>query len=206
MRTNKKPKPNPLWASVSQAFKTLDFSFLFSLFLEMMMDFLAQITDKIPDTAKDFRLNIDSVISRSSLAPEDALGVALAAAFATKNNFLVNVFKQNMPELHANAALTAAALMGMNNVWYPFVEMADDEELKTMRAELRMNAYATNGGVEKKQFEAYALAASIVGKCHFCVKSHYQLLKKEGLSTQQLRDIGRIAAVINATAQVLAAA
>lgn len=170
------------------------------------MDFLAQITDKIPDTAKDIRLNIESVIARSSLAPEDALGIALAAAFATKNNFLVSIFKQNMPELHANAALTAAALMGMNNVWYPFVEMADDEELKTMRAELRMNAYATNGGVEKKQFEAYALSASIVGKCHFCVKSHYQLLKKEGLSAQQLRDIGRIAAVINATAQVLVAA
>jgi alkyl hydroperoxide reductase subunit D len=44
-----------------------------------------------------------------------------------------------------------------------------------------------------------------VGKCHFCVKSHYELLKKEGLTTQQLRDIGRIAAVVNAAAQALAA-
>ena len=95
--------------------------------------------------------------------------------------------------------------MGMNNIWYPFVEMADDEDLKTVRPELRMNAYATSGGVDKKKFEAYALAASIVGKCHYCVKSHYALLKKEGLTTQQLRDIGRIAAVVNATAQVLAA-
>jgi alkyl hydroperoxide reductase subunit D len=31
------------------------------------------------------------------------------------------------------------------------------------------------------------------------------LLKKEGLTTQQLRDIGRIAAVINAAAQAIAA-
>ena len=167
------------------------------------MVFLAQITDEIPDTAKDIRLNIDSVIARSSLAPEDALGVALAAAFATKNNFLVNVFKQNMPELHANAALTAAALMGMNNVWYPFVEMDDDEELKNMPAQLRMNAYATNGGVEKKQFEAYALAASIVGKCHFCVKAHYETLKTEGYTVENLLDIGRIASVMNAVAKVL---
>ena len=95
--------------------------------------------------------------------------------------------------------------MGMNNVWYPFVEMAGDEELKTMRPELRMNAYATHGGVSKAKFEAYALAASIIGKCHFCVKSHYELLKKEGWTTQQLRDVGRIAAVVNATAQVLSA-
>ena len=48
------------------------------------------------------------------------------------------------------------------------------------------------------------LAASIVGKCHYCVGSHYALLKNEGLTTQQLRDIGRIAAVVSAAAQVLA--
>jgi alkyl hydroperoxide reductase subunit D len=168
------------------------------------MEFLNAIKDRIPDYAKDIRLNLDGVIARSSLAPEDALGVALAAAFAAKSQPLVDAFKANMPATEANAALTAAALMGMNNAWYPFVEMAEDADLKGMRAELRMNAYATSGGVEKKKFEAYALSASIIGKCHFCVKSHYDLLKKEGLTTQQLRDIGRIAAVVNATAQVLA--
>jgi alkyl hydroperoxide reductase subunit D len=95
--------------------------------------------------------------------------------------------------------------MGMNNTWYPYVEMAGDEDLKTQRPELRMNAYATSGGVAKAKFEAYALAASIVGKCHFCIQSHYALLKKEGWTSQQLRDVGRIAAVVNAAAQVLAA-
>jgi alkyl hydroperoxide reductase subunit D len=169
------------------------------------MDFLNSIKEQIPDWAKDIRLNIDGVIARSSLAPEDALGVALAAAFAAKSKPLIDVFQANMPAAEANAALTAAALMGMNNAWYPFVEMANDEELKTVRAELRMNAYATSGGVDKKKFEAYALAASIVGKCHFCISSHYALLKKEGLTTQQLRDIGRIAAVVNAASQVLVA-
>lgn len=169
------------------------------------MEFLASLKEQIPDYAKDIRLNLDGVIARSSLAPEDALGVALAAAFAAKSRPLVDALRANMPEADAQAALTAAALMGMNNVWYPFVEMTGDEELKTVRAELRMNAYANSGGVEKKKFEAYALSASIVGKCHFCVKSHFELLKKEGLSTQQLRDIGRIAAVVNAAAQVMAA-
>jgi alkyl hydroperoxide reductase subunit D len=169
------------------------------------MEFLNAIKERIPDYAKDIRLNLDGVIARSSLASEDALGVALAAAYAARSRDLVDVFKANMPAAEANAALTAAALMGMNTTWYPFVEMAADEDLKGLRAELRMNAYATSGGVEKKKFEAYALAASIVGKCHFCVKSHYDLLKKEGLTTQQLRDVGRIAAVVNAAAQVLAA-
>ncbi len=169
------------------------------------MDFLNAIKEQIPDYAKDIRLNLDGVIARSSLSPEDAIGVALASAFAAKSKPLVDAFKAQLPELNANAALTAAALMGMNNVWYPYVEMAGDEELKTLRPELRMNAYASSGGVEKKQFEAFALAASIIGKCHFCVSSHHALLKKEGLTAQQLRDIGRIAAVVNAAAQVLAA-
>ena len=169
------------------------------------MEFLDGIKSLIPDYAKDIRLNIDGAIARSSLAPEDALGVALAAAFAAKSKPIIDLLKANTPPAEANAALTAAALMGMNNAWYPYVEMAGDDELKTMRAELRMNAYATSGGVDKKKFEAYALAASIVGKCHFCVKSHFDLLKKEGLTTQQLRDIGRIAAVINAASQVVAA-
>ncbi len=39
-----------------------------------------------------------------------------------------------------------------------------------------MNAYASHGGVDKRRFEMYALAASIIGKCHFCVKSHFDTL------------------------------
>ncbi|TAL84731.1 MAG: carboxymuconolactone decarboxylase family protein, partial [Candidimonas sp.] len=47
--------------------------------------------------------------------------------------------------------------------------------------------------------------ASIVGKCHFCVKSHFDNAKQAGFSTEQLRDVGRIASVVNAAAQVYAA-
>jgi alkyl hydroperoxide reductase subunit D len=93
--------------------------------------------------------------------------------------------------------------MGMNNVWYPYVEMADDANLKGLPAQLRMNAISTHGGTTKERFEAYSLAASIVGKCHFCVKSHYDNLKKMGYTVEQLRDIGRIAAVITSVAKVL---
>lgn len=170
-----------------------------------MIEALQAVKDLMPEYAKDIKLNLDSTIARSSLAPEDALGVALAAAFAARSKPLVDAFKAMVPPAEGHAALTAAALMGMNNVWYPYVEMAGDEDLKTQRPELRMNAYATHGGVAKAKFEAYALAASIVGKCHFCVQSHHALLKKEGWTAQQLRDIGRIAAVVNAAAQVLAA-
>ncbi len=171
------------------------------------MEFLSLIKSYVPDYAKDIRLNVDSTIARSSLDASDAVGVALAAAFAAKNQTLIKAFKEAgvlSPE-EVQGAMTAASLMGMNNVWYPFVEMADDEDLKTQGAQLRMNAYANNGGLDKRRFEMYALAASIIGKCHFCVKSHFDLLKKEGMSATQLRDVGRIVAVVNALAQVLTA-
>jgi len=171
------------------------------------MNTLAGIKSRLPDWAKDIRLNLDATIARSSLEPPLAVGAALAAAYAARSPELVAAFRdpEALDARHAEGALTAAALMGMNNVWYPFVEMAGDPDLKTMRAELRMNAYATHGGVDKVAFELYALAASIVGKCEFCVQSHAKLLKDSGFTTQQIRDVGRIAATVNAAALALAA-
>jgi len=177
---------------------------VFSLEIEKM-DFLDDLKARIPDFAKDVRLNLDSVLTRSSLEQADALGAALAAAYAARSKALVDAIRGagQLNDVDTNAALSAAALMGMNNVYYPYVEMAEDPDLQSQRPELRMNAYGTHGGVEKKRFELFALAASIVGKCHFCVQSHYKLLKEGGFTSQQLRDVGRIAAVIAAAALAL---
>lgn len=41
-------------------------------------------------------------------------------------------------------------------------------------------------------------------KNKFCVKAHYETLKQEGYTVEQLRDIGRIAAVITSVSRVLA--
>lgn len=159
----------------------------------------------IPEYAKDTKLNIDAVIKRSSLPVEEAEAVALAAAFATGNSKLWTwIHSQLANRVEADAALTAASLMAMNNVWYPYVEMAEDENLKGLPAQLRMNAISTHGGTSKERFEAYSLAASIVGKCHFCVKAHYDNLKTMGYTVEQLRDLGRIASVITAVSRVLA--
>ena len=170
------------------------------------MDSLQAIKDRLPPYAKDVKLNLDAVLLRGSLAPANALGAALAAAFAAKSPSLIDAIRSSdaLDAKHADAALAAGSLMAMNNVWYPFVEMAADPELASMRAELRMNTYATYGGVDRRSFELYALAASIVGKCEFCIKSHYKLLRDGGMSAQQLRDAGRIAAVVAAAAQALA--
>jgi len=169
-----------------------------------MTAWVDQLKETIPDYAKDTKLNIDAVIKRSTLPVEEAEAIAVAAAFATGNTkFWTWVHSVIADRKEADAALTAASIMAQNNVWYPYVEMANDESLKGLPAQLRMNAIASHGGTTKARFEAYSLAASIIGKCHFCVKAHYDTLKQEGYSVEQLRDIGRIAAVINSVSKVL---
>lgn len=158
-----------------------------------------ELKASIPDYAKDIRLNLDAVLLRSSLHEVEAFGCAAAAAYAAGMDW--TPFAEKAGD-QLQPAIIAAALMGMNNVWYPYVEMTADAELKGLPAGLRMNAYATHGGTTKERFEAYALAASIVGKCEFCVKSHYDLLKKSGYTVKQLQDIGRIAAVVAAIVKV----
>jgi alkyl hydroperoxide reductase subunit D len=168
------------------------------------MSWVDNLKETIPDYAKDIRLNLDAVIKRSTIPANEAEAIAVAAAFATGNvKFWTWLHSVVLERNEADAALTAASLMAMTNVWYPYVEMSADENLKGIPAQLRMNAIASHGGTTKARFEAYSLAASIVGKCHFCIKAHYDTLKKEGYTVEQLRDIGRIAAVITAVSRVL---
>lgn len=169
-------------------------------------NWIEQVKESIPDHSKDIKLNLDNVINRSPLDTVDTHAIAYVAALAAGNGGLAFEIEHNSPlfqdEKIREAAKTAASLMGMNNVYYPFVEMCNDPDLKGLPAGLRMNAYATHGGTSKKQFEMYALAASIIGKCHFCVKNHYDTLKKEGMTAQELQHVAKIAAVINAIGKI----
>lgn len=171
-----------------------------------MYNWVEQVKESIPDWSKDIKLNLDSVINRSPLSVEDTHAIALTCALASSNGPLAYAIQisgelENF-QAEETAAKTAASLMGMNNVYYPFVEMCSDPDLKGLPAGLRMNAYANHGGVSKKKFEMYALAASAIGKCHFCVKNHYETLKKEGMTVTELQHIGKIAAIIHAIGKV----
>lgn len=178
-----------------------------------MTTWVDMVKEALPEYAKDTKLNLDAVIKRSTLDPVEAEACALAALASTGNGKLLTWIlantdlniktdtQDNVKE--RDAAMCAASLMAQNNVWYPYVEMVEDPQLEGLPAQLRMNAIASHGGTTKERFEAYSLASSIVGKCHFCVKAHYDGLKKMGYTVEQLRDIGRIAAVMNSVSKVL---
>jgi alkyl hydroperoxide reductase subunit D len=102
------------------------------------------------------------------------------------------------------AAKAAAAIMGMNNVYYRALHLISNPEYKTLPARLRMNVLA-NPGVEKADFELWSLAVSAINGCGMCLDSHEAELKKHGVSAQQVQAALRIAAVVNAVSRVIAA-
>ena len=125
------------------------------------MNWVNVVKEGLPDYAKDTRLNLDAVLLRSSLDPLVAQGCALAAAFAAGNSRLATAIDAEFEDRkEADAALTAASIMAQNNVWYPYIEMAEDPALKGLPALLRMNGIINHGGTSKVNFEAYSLAAS----------------------------------------------
>jgi alkyl hydroperoxide reductase subunit D len=168
------------------------------------MQWVDSLKESLPEYAKDIKLNLDAVINRSTFDPDYASALALAASMQTGNGKLVAFIAAGITdEVEKNAAMTAGTLMAQNNVWYPYLEMLGDPNVSGLPAQLRMNAIASHGGTTKAKFESYALIASIIGKCHFCVTGHADTLRSEGYTAEQLRDLGRIAATVNALSKVL---
>lgn len=170
---------------------------------------LADLKNQIPDYAKDLRLNLESVLTEGGapgLTQKQIAVIAFASAIASRYQPLTAAIREEAAK-HAgteelNGARVAAAIMGMNNIYYRFVHLVGDAEYGTLRAGLRMNAMANPGG-DKIDFELASLAVSAVNGCGMCLESHEKTLRKHGLSAQPIQSAARIAAVIHAVAVTL---
>ncbi len=163
---------------------------------------------RLPDYAKDLKLNLGSVLTTSSLKPYQAWGSAVAAAIATRNAEVTATIlaeaAAHMDAAQLNGAKAAAAIMGMNNVYYRTVHLSGNAEFKKMPARLRMNVIG-NPGVDKVDFELWSLAASAVNGCGMCIEAHEHEVLQKGMTTENIQDAVRIAAVLHAVATVLEA-
>jgi alkyl hydroperoxide reductase subunit D len=167
------------------------------------------IKDLIPDYAKDLKLNLGSVLSPQGapgLTESQIWSIAVASAIASRNV----VFAKQIESLAADkldpaalaGAKAAAAIMGMNNIYYRFVHLVDDKEYASMPARLRMNVLA-NPGMDKNDFELLSLAVSAVNGCGMCVTAHDNTLRGHDIGREAIQSAVRIAAVIHAVAGVL---
>lgn len=165
-----------------------------------------ELRETIPDYAKDIKLNLSSVMRQTELTEQQMWGTALACAIGSQNADLLAAVageaEQKLSETAFAAAQSAAALMGMNNVYYRFLHLSSNEKYPTMRAGLRMNAIRTHG-VEPADFELWCLAVSAINGCGSCVDSHERVVREKGLSEETVLAAIRIAAVFHAAARVL---
>jgi lipoyl-dependent peroxiredoxin subunit D len=167
---------------------------------------LETIKNRLPDYAKDLKLNLSSLLSDNVLTEQQRWGTLLATALAARNpDLIAAVTADATPHLSPaalSAAKAAASIMAMNNIYYRFTHLASDPDYATMPARLRMNVIA-NPGVDKADFELWSLAVSAINGCGKCIDAHDQVLRKAGVSREAIQQAVRIASVIHAVAATL---
>jgi lipoyl-dependent peroxiredoxin subunit D len=170
---------------------------------------LDAIRDSIPDYARDLKLNLGSVLTTAGapgLSEQQIWSVALASAIASRNTEFTRAIEAaaatKLDAAYLQAARAAAAIMGMNNVYYRFLHLVEDAEYATLPARLRMNVIG-NPGIPKLDFELLSLAVSAINACGLCITSHEKKLRADGVSREMIQSAVRIAAVVHAVAGVL---
>jgi alkyl hydroperoxide reductase subunit D len=170
---------------------------------------LDALRETLPAYARDLSLNLSSLANETTLTEQQKWGAFVASAYAVGTPEVVRAAEASArqgglsPEAFT-AAKAAAAIMGMNNVYYRALHLISNPEYKTLPARLRMNVLASPG-VEKADFELWSLAVSAINGCGLCLDSHEAELKKHGVTAQQVQAALRIAAVVNAVSRVIAA-
>jgi alkyl hydroperoxide reductase subunit D len=166
------------------------------------------LKERLPDYARDLKLNLSSLASEQILSEQQKAGSFIAAALAANHapttKAVVDAFSGQLSPEALNAVKVAAALMAMNNIYYRFVHLVPAADYKTLPAKLRMTAMA-KPGVDRVDFELWSLVVSAVNGCGMCLESHEKVLREHGLSAEQVQAAVRIAATVHAVARTLGA-
>lgn len=163
------------------------------------------LLEKVPAYAKDLKLNLGTLLRQPELTQQQVWGTAVASAVAARNTqvleaVLADAAGQLSPTA-LEAAKSAAAIMGMNNVYYRFLHLTANEKYRTIPARLRMNVIRTHGS-DPLDFELWCVAVSAINNCQTCVASHENVIREKGMSEETIIAAVRLASVIQALATV----
>jgi alkyl hydroperoxide reductase subunit D len=167
---------------------------------------LQNLRDRLPEYAKDIKLNLGTLATEPVLSEKQRAGTFIAAALGARNpEVAAAVMAEFAPRLDAKelaAAKAAAAVMAMNNVYYRFLHLVENDEYGKLPAKLRMSAIGSHG-TNRADFELWCLAVSAINGCGMCLEAHDKAVRKEGITAEQVQAAVRIAAVVNAAAAIL---
>ncbi|HET9059629.1 MAG TPA: carboxymuconolactone decarboxylase family protein [Acidimicrobiales bacterium] len=170
------------------------------------------VKEMLPDYARDLKLNLSGLANASPLSEQQLWGavaaVAMASAPSPATAPLEQAAAEHLSPEARTAARSAAAIMAMNNVYYRAKHLLSDMGVKSydsVTPRLRMQVIGSHGGVAKEDFELWCMAVSAVNGCGSCLVSHEQEVRKANMSTEQIHEGLRIAAVVKAVCATVAA-
>lgn len=168
---------------------------------------LDALRDRLPAYAKDISLNLGSLANETVLNEQQKWGCFLASAHSIGVPDVVRDLEAQAATVLSPEAMTAAksaaAIMGMNNIYYRALHLLHNQEYRTLPARLRMNVLG-NPGVPKVDFELWATAVSAINGCGGCLDAHEAELKKHEVPTTQIQAALRIGAVVHAASRIVA--
>jgi alkyl hydroperoxide reductase subunit D len=166
---------------------------------------LNELLDTVPSYAKDLKLNLSTLLQQQELNEQQIWGTVAASAVASRNPQVIQALlteaASHLSPQALEAAKSAAAVMGMNNIYYRFQHLAKNPKYATLPARLRMNVLR-NHGIESVDFELWCTAVSAINGCGLCVDSHEQILRGKGMSEESILAAVRLASVIHGLAAV----
>jgi alkyl hydroperoxide reductase subunit D len=164
---------------------------------------MEQLLSSIPEYAKDLKLNLQTVLKQPELTEQQTWGTVVACALASRNAWMIDALLEDaathLQPVAMEAAKGAAAIMGMNNIFYRFQHLSEHEKYSTLPARLRMNIIRTHGS-DPLDFELWCLAVSAINGCGKCITAHDRTLREKGVSEESVIAAVRIASVIHAVA------
>ena len=168
---------------------------------------LDEVIESLPSYSKDLKLNFSSVVrQQTELTDQQLWGTVVASAIASRNEQLiaaaVDEAATHLTPEALDAAKAAAAIMGMNNIFYRFKHLTSNEKYLTMRGGLRMNVMRTHG-IDPLDFELWATVVSAINNCRACVDAHEKTMHEKGIREEKILAAIRVASVMHAVAVVL---
>lgn len=171
------------------------------------MENTRQLLAKLSPEASDLATNAQRVLAGESLSPEQTWGVALASAYFIRHAgltaaILADAKAAGLSDDAVKDAQGAAALMGMNTVYFRFRHLMKADAYHKMPFNLsmkRMQQVTTN----KENFELFSIGPAALAGCELCLQAHEAAVKKGGMSEGNVHDAVRIAAVLHGLAVAL---
>lgn len=168
----------------------------------MSMPNLDALRERFPESAKDTKVNVQSLAASEIFDADQAWGVLLASAYYLTDKTLTAAISADataagVSEAVREDAQAAATLMGMNTVYFRFRHLVHKEAYSQKPARLRMQ-WMARPKTSKALFELMSLAIASLAGCEICIQSHEASIQQHGLTEDHVHEAVRFAAILQA--------